>query len=154
MSNGVVIVGAGPVEADLKQQAIRLGLTNVVFLGAISDDDKVALLHLCRAVVFPSHLRSEAFGVTLLEGAMFSKPLISSEIGTGSSYVNIDGETGLVIPADDPVGLAKAINRLDTDIELGEKMGAAGRARFKSMFTAQKMAEAYVDLYRRILDKK
>src|SRR5271165_1034529 len=56
----VVIVGAGPVEADLKRQALQLGLTNVAFLGAVSDEDKVALLKLCCAVVFPSHLRSEA----------------------------------------------------------------------------------------------
>ncbi|MBC7500138.1 MAG: glycosyltransferase [Herminiimonas sp.] len=149
----IVIVGAGPVEADLKQQALRLNLDNVTFLGAISDDDKVALLTLCRAVVFPSHLRSEAFGVTLLEGAMFSKPLISSEIGTGSSYVNVDGETGIVIASDNPAALADAINVLDRDVALGQKMGDAGRARFEQLFTARNMAEAYVDLYRQVLKK-
>ena len=149
----IVIVGAGPVEADLKRQATRLGLTNVIFLGAISDEDKVALLKLCRAVVFPSHLRSEAFGVTLLEGAMFRKPLISSEIGTGSSYVNIDGETGIVVPSDNPAALADAIDRLDQDAGPGEAMGTAARERFDNLFTAQKMAEAYVELYRRVLGK-
>lgn len=147
----VVIVGAGPVEADLKQQAMRLGLNNVDFLGAVSDEDKVALLTLCRGVVFPSHLRAEAFGVTLLEGAMYGKPLISSEIGTGSSYVNVDGVTGLVVPPNNPAALRDAMQRLQQDEVLASNMGQRARARFEELFTAQKMAASYVELYRRVL---
>lgn len=153
-SSRVVIVGAGPVEANLRQQAMRLGLTNVHFLGAVSDEDKVALLKLCRAVVFPSHLRSEAFGVTLLEGAMYGKPLISSEIGTGSSYVNIDGVTGLVVPANDSVALRGAMQRLDRDCALANGMGSRARARFETMFTARKMAQSYAALYQRVLQRE
>ena len=148
----VVIVGAGPVEADLKRQAMQLGLQNVNFLGAVSDEDKVALLKLCRAVVFPSHLRSEAFGVTLLEGAMNGKPLISSEIGTGSSYVNVDGQTGLVVPPNDPAALREAMLRLHGDAQLAAEMGQRARERFDELFTAEQMAQSYVDLYRKILD--
>ena len=147
----VVIVGAGPVEADLKQQAKRLGLANVKFLGAVSDEDRAALLELCRAVVFPSHLRSEAFGVTLLEGAMHGRPLISSEIGTGSSYVNIDGLTGIVVPPDDPVALRAAMHTLQTDPARAAEMGLRARGRFESLFTAQQMGESYVALYRKVL---
>ncbi len=147
----VIIVGAGPVENDLKQQAAQLGLKNVLFLGAVSDEDKVALLKLCRAVVFPSHLRSEAFGVTLLEGAMYAKPLISSEIGTGSSYVNIDGVTGLVVPPNDPPALREAMRRFDTDKALAERMGRQARARFEELFTARQMGQSYAALYRRVL---
>jgi rhamnosyl/mannosyltransferase len=146
----VVIVGAGPVEADLKQQAKRLGLTNVHFLGAVSDEDKAALLELCRCVVFPSHLRSEAFGVTLLEGAMHSRPLISSEIGTGSSYVNVDGLTGIVVPPDDPVALRAAMRKLQDDATLAATMGTRARERFESLFTAQQMGDAYLALYRQV----
>jgi glycosyltransferase involved in cell wall biosynthesis len=153
-SSRVVIVGAGPVEADLKQQAMRLGLTNVHFLGAVSDEDKVALLKLCRAVIFPSHLRSEAFGVTLLEGAMYGKPLISSEIGTGSSYVNIDGVTGLVVPANDPPALRAAMHRLEQDCTLASEMGRKARERFETMFTARQMAQSYAALYERVLQRE
>ncbi len=147
----VVIVGAGPVEADLKRQAASLGLRNVEFLGAVSDEDKVALLQLCRAVVFPSHLRSEAFGVTLLEGAMYGKPLISSEIGTGSSYVNIDGVTGMVVPPNDPNALREAMRTIGADAPRAAEMGRRARARFDELFTADQMARSYVDLYRRVL---
>ena len=149
----VVIVGAGPVENDLKAQAQRLGLTNVKFLGAVSDEDKIALLELCRGVVFPSHLRSEAFGVTLLEGAMHGRPLISSEIGTGSSYVNVDGITGIVVPPNDPAALHAAMHTLYTDDELASQMGLRARIRFETLFTARQMGEAYVSLYRQIADR-
>jgi glycosyltransferase involved in cell wall biosynthesis len=151
-SSRVVIVGAGPVEADLKLQAMQLGLSNVHFLGAVSDEDKVTLLKLCRAVVFPSHLRAEAFGVTLLEGAMYGKALISSEIGTGSSYINIDGVTGLVVPPHDPFALRDAMLRIGADAEMAAEMGCRARERFDAMFTAEQMARCYVDLYGQILD--
>lgn len=64
----IVIVGAGPIEEELKAQAAQLGLRNIHFLGHLPDEDKVALLTLCYGVLFPSHLRSEAFGMALARG--------------------------------------------------------------------------------------
>ncbi|KTC63870.1 glycosyl transferase family 1, partial [Pseudomonas fluorescens ABAC62] len=69
----VVILGNGPQEAELKEQVEKLQLRNVLFLGRLDDEDKACLLQLCYAMVFPSHLRSEAFGIALLEAAMYSK---------------------------------------------------------------------------------
>src|SRR4051812_23759578 len=108
----VVIVGSGPVERELKEHAARLRLKHIHFPGVLSEEDKVALLRLCYAVAFPSHLRSEAFGISLLEGAMYGKPMISSEIGTGTSYVNEHRHTGLVVPPGDPVAFREAMRRL------------------------------------------
>ncbi|QIE24829.1 glycosyltransferase family 4 protein [Caballeronia sp. SBC2] len=147
----VVIIGSGPVERELRAQAERLKLTNVDFVGPVGDDDKIALLTLCHALTFPSHLRSEAFGISLLEAAMFGKPMISTEIGTGTSYVNVDGETGLVVPASDPGALLGAMGRLWEDDALAAKLGQNGRTRFETLFTADKMVDAYVDLYRRLV---
>lgn len=149
----VVIAGEGPEEQRLKKQATDLGLKNVLFIGAVSEEDKIALLSLCRAIVFPSQLRSEAFGMTLLEGAVFGKALISAEIGTGSSYINLDGETGLVVPPNNASALAAAMDRLWNDDRLVHEMGQAARERFDNLFTASRMASAYGDLYRRILDE-
>jgi glycosyltransferase involved in cell wall biosynthesis len=86
----------------------------------------------------------------LLEGAMYGKPLISCEIGTGTSYVNVANETGLVVPPADPVALRGAIDRIWNDEVLAAQLGAAARQRFCKLFTADKMADAYVNLYRRI----
>jgi glycosyltransferase involved in cell wall biosynthesis len=147
----VVIVGSGPVEDELKQQARELGLSDVHFLGAISEVDKVALLKLCYGLVFPSHLRSEAFGVSLLEGAMYGKPLISSEIGTGTSYINLHQKTGLVVPPSDPHALRAAMQTLWDSPALAREMGRNGETRYWEYFTAQKMAQSYAELYRTVV---
>jgi glycosyltransferase involved in cell wall biosynthesis len=147
----VVILGNGPVENELKQQAQRLGLTNVHFLGALPEEDKVALLSLCYALAFPSHLRSEAFGITLLEAAMFGKPMMSCEIGTGTSYVNLDQETGLVVAPNDAQAFRQAMQYLLAHPEQTNIMGQKAAQRFETMFTAEKMAKNYQRLYQQIL---
>ncbi len=150
----VVIVGAGPIEAELKEHAARLNLRNVRFLGALPEEDKVALLQLCYAVAFPSHLRSEAFGISLLEGAMYGKPMISSEIGTGTSYINSQQETGLVVPPSDPRALRAAMQMLWNDPQLAQEMGQRAEQRYWHLFTADKMAERYTALYRQVLAQR
>ncbi|MDX8398626.1 MAG: glycosyltransferase family 4 protein [Gallionellaceae bacterium] len=144
----VVIVGSGPVETELKKHAERLGLDNVHFLGVLSDEDKVALLQLCYGVVFPSHLRSEAFGISLLEGAMYGKPMISSEIGTGTTFINIADETGLVVPPSDSEALRQAMHYLLENPEVAARMGKCAEARYWKYFTAEKMVKAHAEMYR------
>lgn len=146
-----VIAGIGPMQEYLRSKAGRLGLQNVTFLGAVSETDKAALLHLCRALVFPSHLRSEAFGLALVEGAMFSRPLISCDIGTGTSFINQHGKTGLVVRRADPEALLGAVETLAADPDLAEEYGRNARKRYLSMFTAGVQAEKYAGLYRRLL---
>lgn len=148
----LVIVGAGPIEKELKQQALALGVTNVYFLGALADEDKIALLELCSAVVFPSYLRSESFGITLLEGAMYSKPMISCEIGTGTTYINIANETGLVVPPADALALRKAMDTLWFDQSLADKLGHNAGKRYLELFTAEQMINKYAQLYNSMHD--
>lgn len=143
----VVIAGSGPDGERLRDEAARLGLETVVFLGQVSDQEKVALLTLAKAVVFPSSARSEAFGVTLLEAAMHGKPMISTEIGTGTSYVNAHGETGLVVAPANPGQLRAAMERLTREEATVQRMGEAAKARYERLFTATLLGERYVALY-------
>lgn len=147
----IVIAGAGPVENELKSLVDQYGLSNVHFVGQISDEDKVALLSLCYAVVFPSHLRSEAFGISLLEGAMYGKPMISSEIGTGTTFINIEGETGLVVPPGDHQALSQAMQWLVSHPAEAELMGKRAEQRYWQLFTAERMVASYVQLYRELI---
>ena len=149
----IVIVGAGPIEQQLKIEVTRLGLERVHFLGFLPDEDKVALLTLCYSVVFPSHLRSEAFGISLLEGAMYGKPLISSEIGTGTTFINIANETGLVVPPSDPIALREAMQYLWQHPEQAAIMGKKAQERYWRLFTAERMVNSYVDLYKELMDE-
>lgn len=147
----IVIVGAGPIEDELKLQAAQLGLRNIHFLGFLPEEDKAALLMLCYSVIFPSHLRSEAFGISLLEGAMYGKPMISSEIGTGTTFINIGDETGLVVPPSDPVALRQAMIFLWEHPEEAAKMGVRAEARYWSNFTGEQMVKAYANLYEELV---
>jgi len=148
----VIIVGAGPIEEELKQQSTNM--ENIHFLGQVTEQNKVDLLTLCYAVVFPSHLRSEAFGISLLEGAMFGKPMISSEIGTGTTFINIDKETGLVVPPSDPTALRNAMDRLWQQPNMAKEMGKAAEARYWQLFTAKQMAISYMKLYHELVTKE
>mgnify|MGYP000016908772 CR=1 FL=1 len=137
----LVIAGSGPELAKLQQLAKRLNLTQVKFLGEVSDAQKAALFKLAGATVFPSHLRSEAYGISLLESSICSKPMISSEIGTGTSYINLDKVTGLVVPPNDSIALRNAMEQLAADDKLCAAMGAAAYARYQELFTAESMGE-------------
>jgi rhamnosyl/mannosyltransferase len=150
----IVLAGSGPLEPELKKIATDQGLDNVTFVGRVSEEDKDALYSLCSAIVFPSHLRSEAFGVTLVEGAMRAKPLISAEVGAGASYINLHGQTGLVIPPADPDALAQAMDLLQDNPELARTYGKNAALRYEKLFTAERMAENYLALYERALARE
>ncbi len=150
----IVIIGEGPMEAQLQNEAKALSLDNVHFLGKKSDLDKAALLELCKAFVFPSHLRSEAYGLSLIEAAMFAKPMISCEIGTGTSFVNQHQVTGLVVPPADAGELKRAMEVLLGDPEKAAKYGQNARRHYEKQLTAARMAERYVEQYREITLKR
>lgn len=149
----VVIVGSGDAENELKSLAQKLVLKNVHFVGAVSDEDKSALLTLCYCVVFPSHLRSEAFGISLAEGAMYGKPLISAEIGTGTSFINIHNETGVVVERNNPQALQDAMFKLISEPELAKHYGSNAYQRYLNFFTAEHMIEKYSAVYHELLSE-
>ncbi len=147
----VVIAGAGPEAGSLQALAHQQGAKRVHFVGHITDEDKSALLQLCAGFVFPSHLRSEAFGMSLVEAAMYSRPMISCEIGTGTSYVNLHGVTGWTVPPEDPIALRLSMQQLLDNPEQAQAMGRAAHQRYEENFTGQRMAQSYLQVYRELL---
>ena len=148
----LVIAGDGPMKAELIAKAESLGVSNISFLGFVTEEDKVALLTLAKAFVFSSHLRSEAFGVSLLEAQLFSKPLITCDVGTGSSYVNQDKSTGLIVPPGDAEALSSAMVQLDTDQKLTSQYGHNANQRFYSLFTNEIQCSSYISIYRQLIE--
>ncbi|KRH79043.1 alpha-D-kanosaminyltransferase [Ferrovum sp. JA12] len=153
VSAKVVIAGAGPEWNNLKNQANALGLDRLIFAGQVSDGEKVSLLRHCRALVLPSHLRSEAFGMVLIEAGMYGKPMVSCEIGSGTSYANADGETGFVVPPANPGAIAVVMNHLLEDEYLAHRFGAEARKRYERLFSGEALGKAYVNLYRSVLER-
>lgn len=91
--------------------------------------------------------------MSLVEAAMYKKPLISCEIGTGTTFVNMHGETGLVIPPEDPHALAHAMQTLYHNPKLSKTMGQAAYQRYQELFTASAMARQYRNVYDEVLSE-
>jgi O-antigen biosynthesis rhamnosyltransferase len=147
----VVIAGAGPEESRLKQIKADHKMDNVIFTGYISDKDKAALYHLCRASVAPSHLRTEAFCFSLLESLIYGKPAISTELNTGTSFVNQHHVSGLVVPPANPEKLRAAMQLLLTDQGLYQRLQQNTHTHYARHFTSTAMRDTHLELYRRIL---
>ena len=146
----IVIAGTGPEGERLKNLCDEVDARNILFVGQVSDREKVALLKHCLALVLPSHLRSEAYGMVLVEAAMFRRPMISCEIGTGTSFVNAHGETGIVVAPENFQALAQAMNTLLVEHGLAERFGAAARLRYERMFSGVALGTAYSELYKEV----
>jgi rhamnosyl/mannosyltransferase len=143
-----VVIGDGPIRSSLAIRARELGIADRVrFMGQVSNDELLAWYHACDALVLPSISRQEAFGIVQLEAMACGRPVVSTDLPTGVSWVNQHGRTGLVVRAGDVAALRGALARLACDAELRARLGTAARARVMSQFTAEQMGAAALSLY-------
>ena len=145
------VVGSGPMLAEWQALAGRLGVASRVhFRGEISDDALLGVYRHVTLFVLPANARAEAFGMVLLEAMASGLPCVTTEIGTGTSWIVQDGVTGFVVPPDQPEALARAIRRLLTDAALRQRMGQAARARVEAEFTQRAMVDRVLTVYREV----
>lgn len=149
----LLVGGSGPMEQPWRALAQRLGVAERVhFLGDVPDELLPSLYHAADIFVLPANARAEAFGTVLLEAMAAGLPAISTEVGTGTSYVNRHGETGLVVPPYDPGALARAINMLLSDADLRRRLGEQARMRARRPeFSQAHMVQQVLELYHELL---
>jgi rhamnosyl/mannosyltransferase len=151
----LTVVGTGPMESAWRSLAHQRGVSERVnFVGEVADADLPAYYAAADIFVLPASERSEAFGLVQLEAMAAGKPVISTELGTGTSFVNVNEETGLVVPPRDAHALANAIHRLLNDANLRMRLGNAGRVRVQKEFTRDQMVERVMAVYAQVLDEK
>jgi glycosyltransferase involved in cell wall biosynthesis len=147
-----LIVGIGPLEAAWRQQAADAGVADrVTFLGELSNAEVLAVLHAADVFVLPSTNRAETFGIVQIEAMACGLPVICTELGTGTSYVNRHGETGLVVPPNDAAALTAALNTLLADPALRQALGSAGRQRVATHFSVAAMLRQTLAFYQEAL---
>jgi len=137
------LAGAGPEERRLRRLARALGVQERVrFLGWRSDVP--ALLAVCDILVCPS--RHEPLGNVVLEGWAQARPVVAAA-AQGPGALISDGETGLLVPTDDPPALAQALLRMIGDPALRERLAAKGRAAYEAEFTEATVVGRYLELF-------
>jgi glycosyltransferase involved in cell wall biosynthesis len=139
----VVIAGEGPERARLTVLARSQGVAGRVHLTGWRNDTG-ALLAAADALACPS--RTEPLGNVVLESWSARRPIVATDV-EGPRELITTGETGMLVPPDDPVRLADALGSVLEDRSQAAALAEAGRARYEACF-----AEApVVDLWRRFL---
>lgn len=140
----LLLIGAGPLKADLEAQARAVG-DRVVFLDEV--ENVVPYYHAAELFVLPSVARSEAFGIVQLEAMACGKAVINTGLDSGVTFVSVDKVTGLTVPPEDSDALAAAITFLLENPELRARYGTAARDRVRRLFTVEAMANSMLQLY-------
>lgn len=147
----LLIGGDGPLRPAWEQLVKELNLSHrVVFVGEVSDEALPGLFASGDIFVLPANSRAEAFGKVLLEAMAAGLPCITTELGSGTSFVVQDGQTGLVVPPRQPLALAEAINQLLAAPARRQEMGQLGRERVLAHFTVERLSGRVTAIYRQI----
>jgi len=139
------IAGDGPLRSELERLAAELQIQNRVrFLGEVQDIP--TLLARASLFVLPSH--SEGISLTLLEAMARGLPIVATKVG-GNAEVVIDGETGFLVPPNNPAALADTIRQLFGNDDKCQMLGRAGRRRVEAHFDIRAVLAEYERLYRK-----
>jgi glycosyltransferase involved in cell wall biosynthesis len=131
----LVVLGEGPERPHLQAQRVHLP-------GRVPD----VAAWLRRASVYVQPSRWEGFGLGVLEAMISGLPVVATNVSSLPELV-VDGETGVLVPPDDPSALAAGIERALAS----PQMGAAGRDRAQREFSVDRMADKTAALYTTLL---
>jgi phosphatidylinositol alpha-1,6-mannosyltransferase len=129
-----VVIGAGPRREQFERLAEIYGVGPCArFLGQVANEERDGWLERAHLFAMPSRvpgggLGGEGFGIVYLEASWRGLPVVAGNIG-GAVDAVVDGETGLLVDANDPVDVADAVTRLLLDQELSRRLGERGAAR-------------------------
>src|SRR3954466_4310681 len=141
-----IIAGEGELRPALERQIKEHHLEKHVLLAGFRPD--VMSVHKAFDIFVMSSV-TEGLGTSLLDAMACGKPIVATTAG-GMPEVVADGRTGILVPPRDHGALAAAIIGLRTDQTLRGEMGAAGRARVRTKFSAERMVQDTLDVYRRV----
>lgn len=147
-----IIIGDGPLKKSLMKMVDKLCLSDrIEFKPHLPHNELLLNFSMSDIFVLPSVARAEAFGMVLLEAMTYGKPLVTTELGTGTSYININGKTGFVVPPSDAEALSRAINALISDETTRRSMGENAVKRVREAFNIEKYLLEYDKLYQQVL---
>ncbi|MBN1518257.1 glycosyltransferase [Candidatus Sumerlaeota bacterium] len=149
-----LLIGEGPEREKLERQIATLGLRRkVLLLGGLPDQAVADHLQAADVFCLPSHLRSEAYGLSQIEAMASGTPVVSCRLDTGVPFVNVDGVTGFTCEPANALALRDCLNRLLQNDDLRREMGEQARARAMSQFSAENMIMRVKKVYENVLSR-
>ena len=144
----LTIAGEGPAEGALRHLARELGIADdVTFTGRVDNHEIAGLYHRARICLNPS--RADNMPISVLEALACGVPVVSTRVG-GVPYLVEDGKTALLVPPDDPLAMAEALQHLHTEAERYRQMREAGLEMVRR-FTWQQVREELFAVYTSLL---
>jgi glycosyltransferase involved in cell wall biosynthesis len=149
----LLVVGAGPLERELRARAVERGVADRIrWIGYAEPDALVGAYRAATALWFPSNARSEGYGLVQVEAMASGCPVINTAIPhSGVSWVSRHDETGVTIPVGDSGALAAASRRLFEETGFRDRLAASAVERTKREFDDVVMAERSLALYASVL---
>ena len=147
--SALLVVGDGPLRGELEAALAAAPADHRAAVHLLGPrDDVPALMREWDLFVLPS--RTEGISNTILEAMASGLPVLATAVG-GNPELVVDGETGRLVPRDDPEAMAEALAALLADPAALRGMGAAGRARAEERFSIEAMVAKYLSLYDQLL---
>jgi phosphatidylinositol alpha-1,6-mannosyltransferase len=135
----LVVAGDGDDRARIERRARDLGVASHVAFTGYVDPGRLRSLYR-RAAVFAMPSQGEGFGLVYLEAMREGIPCVAAR-GSAAEEILVDGETGLLVDPTSPEAVAHALLRLLGERELRRRLGAAGKARYETVFSAARFRE-------------
>jgi len=143
----LLVVGEGAERASLEAEARALGVADAVQFAGFREDARAAI---AAADVFVLPSLEEPFGLVLLEAMALKRPIVATAVG-GPLEIVADGVTGRLVPPAAPELFAAALQELLASPDLCRRMGEQGYSRYLSHYTAERMAQGTLEVYRSVL---
>ena len=147
------LVGGGEQTAELHALAQRVGVAESVhFVGRVPHTKVPQELAKLDIYVGLSRLDSESFGVAIIEAGAAGRPVVVSDAG-GLPEVTMEGETGFVVPRENPQAAAVALEKLVLDVELRHRMGTAGQTHVARHYSWDACIKTMLSVYKDTIQK-
>ncbi len=147
----LIIVGSGLLEDKLKKLINKKGLTDrVLLVKSLSGKQLQAMYALAQIFVLSSISNNEAFGIVQLEAMYYGRPVVTTDLNTGVTYVNQHKKTGMVVKRKSAEALAAGINELLTNKRLFRQITKNNRNYILKNFTTDIMLKNYLACYKKV----
>lgn len=151
----LVLIGEGPLDQSLRDQARKLRLSDRVnFAGRLVASEIKAHIHAAKVLAFPSVTSAEAFGIVQIEAMAAGLPVVNTALKTAVPRIARHNREAITVQPHDSTGLAKALTKVLTETDFASRMAAACQIRSREEYSRAAYLSRIKDVFYSALTKK